>query len=79
MVEILTLTQMFQKLPKALAQVKAFNTSENILTFTIDGQIEKNYTTTINLKYQPQLVIKNLIYLTDHILYQIFKIILNIL
>ena len=33
----------------------------------------------INLKYQLQHGIKNFSYLVDHILYQIFKIILNIL
>ena len=33
----------------------------------------------INLKYQLQHRIKNFNYVVDHILYQIFKIILNIL
>ena len=38
----------------------------------------KNYTKTINLKYQLQRGMTNLNYLTDHILYQIFQIILSI-
>ena len=43
---------------------------------------EKNnnvYIMTINLKYLLQLGMMNLIYLMDHILFQTFKIILNIL
>ena len=39
---------------------------------------KKSHTKTINLKYQLRRGIKNLSYLTDNILYQIFKIILNI-
>ena len=31
-----------------------------------------------NLKYQPQHGMKNLNYMMDHILYQIFKVVLNI-
>ena len=38
----------------------------------------KNHAKAINLKYQLQNGMKNLIYLKYHILYQIFKIILNI-
>ena len=38
----------------------------------------KNYTKAINLKYQLQRGMTNLNYLTDHILYQIFQIILSI-
>ena len=38
----------------------------------------KSHTETINLKYQFQNGTKNLKYLMDHILYQIFKIILSI-
>ena len=38
----------------------------------------KNQTKTINLKFQLQHGKKNLNYLMDHILYQIFKIILNL-
>ena len=45
-----------------------------ILTYTI----QKNLTKTINLKYQPQRGMMNLSYLADHILSQIFKIILTI-
>ena len=41
-------------------------------------KIIKSHTKTINLKYQVHQGMKNLIYLIDHILYQIFKIILNI-
>ena len=36
---------------------------------------QKTLAKTINSKYQLQLGKKNLSYLTDHILYQIFKII----
>ena len=39
---------------------------------------QKNYTTTINLKYHLQHGMMNLNYQMDHILYQIFKIILSI-
>ena len=49
-----------------------------ILTFTIHGKIEKSHVRTINLKYQLQHGLKNLNYLMDHILYQVFKIILSI-
>ena len=45
------------------------------LAFTIHGKIYKSYTKIINLKYQLQCEMINLNYLTDHILYQIFKII----
>ena len=38
----------------------------------------KSHIRTINLKYQFQHRIKNLNYQMDHILYQIFKIILNV-
>ena len=38
----------------------------------------KNHARTINLKFQLKHVIKNLNYLMDRILYQIFKITLNI-
>ena len=38
----------------------------------------KSHIRIINLKYQPKNGMKNLKYLMDHILYQIFKIILNI-
>ena len=48
------------------------------LAFTIYGKIQKSHTKIISLKYQLQHGMKNLNYLMDHILYQIFKIILNI-
>ena len=38
----------------------------------------KSFRRTINLKFQLQREMKNLNYLMDHIMYQIFKIILNI-
>ena len=44
----------------------------------IHRKIEKNHTETINLKYQLQRRMIKLNYLTDPILYQIFKIILSI-
>ena len=52
-----------------------------ILAFTIiHGKIlKKIHTKIINLKYQLQRGIINLKHLADHILYQIFKIILSIL
>ena len=40
--------------------------------------IWEKYTKTINLKYQRQRGMINLSYMMDHILYQIFKIILSI-
>ena len=48
-----------------------------ILAFTMHGKIKESYTKTINLKYQPQQGMINLNYLMDHILHQIFKIILS--
>ena len=39
----------------------------------------KSYTKTVNFKYQLQRGAKVLIYQMDHIMHQIFKIILNIL
>ena len=48
-----------------------------ILVCTTDGKIQKNHTET-NLKYQLQHGMKSLIYLMDHILYQILKIVLNL-
>ena len=47
-----------------------------ILAFTIHGKILKSHMRIINLKYQLQYRMKN--FLMDHILYQIFKTILNI-
>ena len=49
-----------------------------ILVFTIHGRIKKVHTTTVNLKYQLQHGMINLNYEMNHILYQIFKIILSI-
>ena len=49
-----------------------------ILAYTIHGKNKKYHTKTINLKYQLRRGMENLSYLADHILYQIFKIILNI-
>ena len=43
----------------------------------IHEKISKSHIVTINLKYQLQHGIKNLNYLMDYILYQIFKIIFN--
>ena len=48
------------------------------LAFTVHGKMLKSHRKMINLKYQPQHGIKNVNYLMDHIVYQIFKIILNI-
>ena len=46
-----------------------------ILAYAIHGEILKSHTRIINLKYQLRYRMKNLNYLMDHILYQIFKII----
>ena len=43
------------------------------------GKIYKGNIIAISLEYKPQRVMKHLNYLTDHILYQIFKIISRIL
>ena len=48
-----------------------------IFAFTICRKIKKSQTKTINLKYQLQRGMINLNYLTDCILYQIFKVILS--
>ena len=52
----------------ALSNLRIYYTLENI----------KSYIRTISLKFQLQHGMKNLDYLMDHILYQIYKIILNI-
>ena len=52
----------------ALSNLRIYYTLENI----------KSYIRTISLKFQLQHGMKNLNYLMDHILYQIYKIILNI-
>ena len=49
-----------------------------ILAYITYGKILKNLTTKINLKYLLQRGMMNLNYHMDHILYQIFKIILSI-
>ena len=49
-----------------------------ILTCTMHGKTSKYHTKTTNFKYQFQHGINHFIYLMDQILYQIFKIILNI-
>ena len=48
------------------------------LSLCCTWKILKSHIRTINLKYQLQHGMKNLNYLMDHILYQIFKFILNI-
>ena len=49
-----------------------------ILVFFIHGKILKNHIRILNSKHDLQHGMKNLDYLMDHILYQMFKIILNI-
>ena len=49
-----------------------------VLAFTIYGKVWKSHIRTINLKYQLRHGIKSLSYLMDHILYQIFKITINL-
>ena len=51
----------------ALSNLSIYDTSKN-----------KRIIKTMNLKYNPQLEVKNLIYLMDRILYQILTIILSI-
>ena len=48
------------------------------LSFIINRKIKKSHTKIINLKYQVRHGIKSLNYPMGHILYQIFKITLNI-
>ena len=49
------------------------------ITYTIHGKILKSHTITIHLKYQIQSEMKSLNFRRDHILYQIFKLILSTL
>ena len=49
-----------------------------ILAFNIHGKKQKSHTKIINLKYQLRHEMMGSNYLINHILYQIFKIILNI-
>ena len=49
-----------------------------ILAYTTQGKIQECNIRTINLKYLLQHGMKNFNYLMDHILYPIFKLILNI-
>ena len=49
------------------------------LAFTIHGKIYKINTKIINLKYYLRHGMKSLNYLMDHVLYQIFKITINII
>ena len=49
-----------------------------ILVFTIHENTQKAHKITINLNYHLQHRMINLNYVMDHILYQIFKTILNI-
>ena len=51
---------------------------DQILVLTIHGKTEKAHTKIINLKYQLQHGMMNLNFQMDHIMYQIFKIILSI-
>ena len=48
-----------------------------ILAFTTNGKIQKSHTNIMNLKYHLWHGMNNLNYLMDHVLYQIFKIILT--
>ena len=48
------------------------------IAFNINGKIQKSQKRIINLIYQLRHGINNLNYLIDHILYQLFQIILNI-
>ena len=63
-----------------LTDKRNLNRSDKYVTLAILSNyytwktIEKSYEKMINLKYQLQHGMKNLNYLIDHILYQIFKI-----
>ena len=48
------------------------------LGFTIHKKMQRSHTKIVSLKYQLQRGMKNLNYLMDNILYQIFKLIFNI-
>ena len=70
--KILTPKQMYQRLPIALAQLKAGNTSKYLLNEIRQiSRLRK-----INRKYQLQVGMKD--YLMDHTLYQICKVVWNI-
>ena len=60
-----------------LKQINKYVTLSNLSMYSTWRNI-KNHRKTMNLKYQLQHGVNNLIYLMDHILYQIFKIILSI-
>ena len=49
-----------------------------ILAFITHQKIQKSHTKAISLKHYLKRGMKNLYYLTDHIQYQIFKIILSL-
>ena len=49
-----------------------------MFAYTTHGKIEQSHRKTTNLKYQLQRGLSNLNYVMNCILYQIFKIILNI-
>ena len=49
-----------------------------ILEYTIHREMQKSHTKTMNIKYRLQCGTKKFNYLMGHILYKIFKIILNI-
>ena len=53
-------------------------TLSNLSIYYTWKNIKKNHIRTIHLKYQLQHGMKNLNYLRNHIIYQIFKIISNI-
>ena len=55
------------------------NKSITFKKFITHGKTLNLHITTLNLKYLLQLGIMNLIYLMDHILFQTFKIVLDIL
>ena len=50
----------------------------SILAFTIYGKIQKSHIRTLKLKFRLEHGVKNLNYLMNHNVYQIFKIILNL-
>ena len=50
----------------------------NLSIYYVMDKYKKGHTKAINLKYLSQLGVKNLNYEKDHILHQIFKVILSI-
>ena len=62
----------------SLKRSNTYASLSNLSIYYTWTNIKKSHTKTINLKYQLQNGVKSLNCLMDHVLYQIFKINLNI-